>query len=436
MKISKYVSFIELNSKKTILFNTFNGKLIMIDSSIISRLKTTVSEEELREIFNEYFEFIKINFFVNCEEDKEYLKNWLIDNQRNKDRLTITILTTQACNLACVYCYQQGIVNRKLHMNEQVAYAVQEWAINLIKLNKPKEVIFHFYGGEPLLNIEILDKIIPNIIEVTEANGGRFSSYTTTNGTLLSYENIQRLKKWNLDNAQISIDGPAEIHNMRRPYVNGEGSYEKIMKNVKIALDENINIVIRINLDKHNTDKVDELFEEMRRRGFHEYNNLQVNLEIVSPIMNPSDHCRKYTFLENDELNVLVEMWKHQVEYGFPIKSIMPIDSACENLIENSYTISSNGDFYMCPGFVGIQESILGNILENGLDTNKYNMLLGKRAWEHCMDCEYAPICQGGCKMCSYVVHKEYGVPYCRKEFVSAVYPKFIESKYKNVLKL
>ncbi len=434
MKLSKYISFIKLNDDRMVLFNTFNGKLIMVENSVAEKIKNEVTDEMIMEYFGKYADFVKTNFCVEKEEDKEKLRQWLINSQSNKDRLTVTILTTQACNLACVYCYQRGIIDRKLHMNSDVAYAVQEWTINKIKENEPKEVIFHFYGGEPLLNLDVLDTIMPEIIRVSEESGARFSSYITTNGTLLSHDNIQRLKKWKLDNAQISIDGPSQTHNERRPYFDGSGSFENIMQNVKTALEEKLNIVIRVNLDKHNTDKVEDLFKEMRSRGFHEYDNLQINLEIVSPIMNPSEHCKRYTFLEDDELSVLVEMWKRQVEYGFPIKSIMPIDSACENLVENSYTISSTGDFYMCPGFVGIKESILGNVLDKGIDSEMYMKLLNNRAWEQCLDCEYVPVCQGGCKMCAYVVHKKYGVPYCRKDFVSKVYPKFIESKYGDIL--
>lgn len=191
-----------------------------------------------------------------------------------------------------------------------------------------------------------------------------------------------------------------------------------------------LHVVIRINLDKHNLNTIDDLFKDMCQRGYNEFPGLQLNLEIVSPIMNPSFHCKKYTFEKEDELKTLAGMWKKQVEYGFPIKSIMPVDSACENLVENSYTISSNGDFYMCPGFVGIKDFIIGNIMENGLDEHKYKELLSHNVWKECIDCEYAPVCQGGCKMCAYVVNGKFGSTYCRKDFVTAVYPEFLKSKY------
>ena len=146
--------------------------------------------------------------------------------------------------------------------------------------------------------------------------------------------------------------------------------------------------------------------------------------------MNPSRHCKKYTFSTDEEMKILSELWSKQVEYGFPIKSAMPIDSACECLLENSLTISSNGDVYICPGFVGVESFNIGNIIKNTIDYDKYKKILEFDFLEKCIDCEYAPICQGGCKMCSYVSSKSYGNVYCRKEFIKHTYPEFLINKY------
>jgi len=315
-------------------------------------------------------------------------------------------------------------------MHSNIAQRIKKWTINKIKENKPKEVIFHFYGGEPLINLDILDGIMPEIIAMCDCVGALFTSYVTTNGSLLNKENILRLKNWKLDNAQISIDGPKNIHNSRRPYKNGTGSYDQIITNVETALQEGLNVVVRVNIDKQNLKYIEELFKDLRKRELYKYKGLQINIEIVSPIMNPSEHCIKYTFNSEDEMKTLAGLWRMQVEYGFPIKSVMPIDSACENQVENSYTFSSNGDIYMCPGFIGINNFIVGNIKKNNFDAGKYNSLIDMNVWENCLECEYAPVCQGGCKMCSYVTYHEFGKPYCRKEFISAIYPEFIKSKY------
>lgn len=430
MRLSRYVLKIELDDNKEALFNTLYGTLIVVPKGMYDFLKKENDEEVVNELCGEGFEMISQNFCCRNVEDKEYLQQKLLDNKHSKKRLTITIMTTLACNLSCVYCYQQGLVDRSLHMSVTTAVKIKDWTIKKIIENRPREVIFHFYGGEPLINLDVLEKIMPEIICAAKDNGANFTSYVTTNGTLLNKKNILRLKKWNLDNAQISIDGPQVIHDERRPYINGNGTHDIILKNIEVALKEDIHVVVRINVDKQNLNHIEELFREMKQKGLDSYNGLQVNIEIVSPIMNPSSHCNKYTFTDEDEMKTLAGLWKMQVEYGFPIKSAMPIDSACENQVENSYTFSSNGDMYMCPGFIGIDDFVVGNVLDLGLDENKYYKLIDSNIWKECLECEYAPVCQGGCKMCAYVTHKEFGKKYCRKDFISTIYPEFIKSKY------
>ncbi len=431
MHLSRYNLFFNISEKEGALFNTFHGTLVLMPVADYKKLNNCeFSADYVREIFKSHAQLVLNNFCCNGREDRKELRKKLLFNKKQRDRLTVTIMTTLACNMSCVYCYQQGLVERFLHMKQNVATSIKEWTINKIIIDKPKEVIFHFYGGEPLINLDILDGIMDDIICAAEGVGAHFTSYITTNGTLLNKSNISRLKKWKLDNAQISLDGPREVHDERRPYLSGEGTYDKILSNVDEALKEGIHVVVRINVDKHNIAFVEDLFKEMRDRGLNKYMALQINIEIVSPIMNPSEHCNRYTFASEDEMKALAGLWSMQVKYGFPIKSAMPIDSACENQIENSYTFSSNGDIYMCPGFIGIKDFIIGNIESNIFDEKKYNSFIDMDIWENCLDCEYGPVCQGGCKMCGYVTNKEFGKTYCRKDFISSIYPEFIKSKY------
>lgn len=432
-KFSIYYPFKNTKSTKGILFNSFNGKVIVIDKELYTDLKRGIEEEEGEKNYAENWSFIK-EFYLEEENgrSRDILKEKLIDNKYNSKKLVVTILSTLNCNLSCVYCYQQGIVDRELDLKESTGDNIKRWFLGKIEELNPEEVIVHFYGGEPLLNLGSLEKIISPVMSKCREKEINFSSYMTTNGTLLNMEKIEKLKKWNMDNVQISLDGTKEIHDERRPFNGDSGSYDIIVKNIELALKNSIKVVVRLNIDKHNEGNVEEFFKDFRGKGFHKYNLLQMNIEIVSPIMNPSSHCMKYTHMNEEEMKTLVGLWEKQVKYGFPIKSAMPIDSACENSLVNSYTISSNGDLYTCPGFIGIDEMIIGNI-NTELDTKKYKELIEVNHWDNieCLECEYLPVCQGGCKMCAYVTNKEYNTTYCRKKFIEQIYPEFLINKYR-----
>lgn len=428
-KLSKYSVFYKIDDLHGMLFNTFNGRLVVLNNNILPKISDLVTYEQLTKYFQEDTSFLLENFFIENDAEDEKIIDTLLNNKYKSDKLIVTIMTTLACNLSCVYCYQQGIVDRHLNLEKNTANKIKDWFIEKINTIKPKEIICHFYGGEPMLNLDVLEDIIPAVINASENIGAQFTSYITTNGTLLNKSNILRLKKWKLDNAQISLDGPKVIHDQRRPLLNGEGTFDKIIENIGVSLSEGIHTVLRVNIDKHNFNYLDELFLELKKNEYHKNKNLQINLEIVSPILHPSSHCKKYTYSTEEEMKTLCGLWEKQVKYGFPIKSAMPIDSACENMMENSYTISSNGDIYMCPGFIGIENLKIGNIA-SGIDDIKYKQLLEINHWNKCIGCEYLPVCQGGCKMCAYVSTNKFNSIYCRKEFLNTIYPEFLKYKF------
>lgn len=432
-KLSTYVSSYKIdNNKKVLLHNSRTGKVITLDNKSFDILKSVHTVTEFYDNINK----LKIDssiirdFFSNDDEDKIEVYRMLHEIKYNDDRLIITIMTTMDCNMKCEYCYQNNLVNRSLYIDEKMAIQIKDWVLKKINSLNPKNVIIHFYGGEPMLNIDILKIVIPPIMKKCEETNIMFSTYMTSNGTILGANHMNMLKKWKIENIQISIDGTREYHDKRRPLINGIGTYDIIMRNVKNALDNDLKIVIRINIDKHNIKNIEDFFKDLRSRNFHKYDKLQINLEIVSPITNPTDHCKKYVYYSDEEMADLKGLWNTQVKYGFPIKSSMPIDSACEHSMMNSYTISPEGSIYMCPGFVGLDNFIIGNI-NNVQDILDLDRFLKIDHWKSCIDCEYLPICQGGCKMCAYVTSGKYDSVYCRKKFIKSIYKEFLVSKYK-----
>lgn len=151
-----------------------------------------------------------------------------------ENRLSQMILqVTQNCNLRCSYCfYGEGNYINRTHSNKTMSFETAQKAIDYL-LSHSKEIdemYLSFYGGEPLLCVELIRKCITYINENFE---GRLIHYNlTTNGTLLTPEIIDFLVKNDIY-ITISLDGNKEMHDRNRKFANGEGSFEKIMQNVK-----------------------------------------------------------------------------------------------------------------------------------------------------------------------------------------------------------
>ena len=184
----------------------------------------------------------------------------IVENNVNKyaHNIDFTIATTMNCNFACPYCYEDGV--RYNTMNKETADKTIEFILNQVDKNTPLSIFW--YGGEPLLDL----KHIRYITEKLKEHSDKYESYSAsivTNGYLLTKDVAYQLKKLDIDNVQITLDGPAKIHNERRYLKAGKKpTFETILKNVKDCC-EILNINIRANVDKTNMSCVDELFEEL-----------------------------------------------------------------------------------------------------------------------------------------------------------------------------
>jgi len=145
----------------------------------------------------------------------------------------LTLQCTQECNLRCSYCaYGGGYDNQRTHSGKKMTPDTMRKSIDFLMAHSRgiDEVSIGYYGGESLLE---LDLIRESIAYINEKYDGRGVKYTlTTNGTCFNDDIINFLEE-NEFNVQISIDGPREIHDKNRRYPNGKGSYDDIMDNVR-----------------------------------------------------------------------------------------------------------------------------------------------------------------------------------------------------------
>jgi uncharacterized protein len=154
---------------------------------------------------------------------------------------TVTFIVTEDCQLRCHYCYLVG-KNAKNKMSFEVAGKSVDYITENRDLFPEEAIIWDFIGGEPFLEIRLIDQICDYIKTKLHAENHpwldnyRFSF--TTNGILYNNEDVQRYIEKNKANLSIgiTIDGTPEKHNMHRVYPSGKGSYEDTAKNIPLWL--------------------------------------------------------------------------------------------------------------------------------------------------------------------------------------------------------
>jgi uncharacterized protein len=151
----------------------------------------------------------------------------------------ITFCVTESCNLKCKYCYMIGKNNTK-----KMSFGVAKKAIDYILENRDifseKGVIWDFIGGEPLLEIELIDKITDYIkLKTYELKHPWFDRYRlnfSSNGILYDNAEVQKYIQKNKTHISIglSVDGNKEKHDLQRVKLDDSGSYDDVVKNVPL----------------------------------------------------------------------------------------------------------------------------------------------------------------------------------------------------------
>ena len=142
-----------------------------------------------------------------------------------------TLGLTTKCNLRCTYCcYSGNYRNTRSHGNISMKFKDVDKVLNFININaSQRPVIISFYGGESLLEIDILKEFVRKA-QLRWEEDVKFE--ISTNGTLLTDENIEYFVNHGFS-LFISLDGSASIHDRQRIYSNGKGSFEAIRMSLK-----------------------------------------------------------------------------------------------------------------------------------------------------------------------------------------------------------
>lgn len=142
----------------------------------------------------------------------------------------LTLNLTENCNMRCSYCiysgkYKKQRIHSKRYMSEKTALKAVDYFLN----NCANEIYVGFYGGEPLLAF----KQMKEVVEYIKSKTDRIINFSlTTNGTLFNEEIIEFFVR-NKFSVTVSLDGPKRVHDRYRKYINGRGTFQRVMKNLK-----------------------------------------------------------------------------------------------------------------------------------------------------------------------------------------------------------
>lgn len=177
------------------------------------------------------------------DDQKRYKVGTLTESWKGGSAQQITFIVTADCNLRCKYCYithkSKGHV-----MDFEVAKKFIDYILDNAPIQMQEAIILEFIGGEPLLEVELIDKICDYFkLKTFELNHIWYWNYRInicTNGVNYSDDKVQKFIEKNKGKVYVSItiDGTKEKHDLQRVFPDGSGSYDIIRKNVDLWLQQ------------------------------------------------------------------------------------------------------------------------------------------------------------------------------------------------------
>lgn len=233
------VKLFKVSNDNCYFYDTNKNEIVQISSDFYDYLErcfcghqTRSSDDLLQKTFDEY----KHNDYFSEHQPSviehpmsDYLENILEDKIE-----TITLQVTQNCNLRCQYCpYTGNYYTNRTHSDKKMSLAMAKKGVDFLAEHSryAKEVSISFYGGEPLLEVDLIAEIINYAKSLIGNKEIVFA--ITTNGTIMT-ERIMQLLSENKVRLLFSLDGPESVHNINRKYISGKGSFKDVIKNIEL----------------------------------------------------------------------------------------------------------------------------------------------------------------------------------------------------------
>lgn len=413
----------ELKKDENLLINTLSGAIDIVDDITKNYIKNNIIPEN-KELVEK---LKKRKYILENDQEEELLFNSFKKYERyieygidEKRRTGFVLCPTFNCNLRCTYCFQSHRIHcsNDIMTVDQVDRAFEMMNEKILPYMDSDSFVIQLFGGEPL-QPETKD-IVKYILDKSKTINTKIS--ITTNGTNIPYfmdifeENKDRLL------FQITLDSIKEIHDKRRIQSNGKGTFDCIVKNINLLLDNHYDVKVRANTSIDTVEYIPKLIELFEHNHWCEMKEFKC---ILAPV---SEHNAMPTCTTTDEFEIFEEIYKlypnieelknkYKVNLGADMYRIvghlnrilkpnivprrsLPSIAYCESALLKMFFFGPDGFIYPCAETLGIEEFAVGSyypekkifyeIIEQWKDRTIFNI-------DDCKECNIATFCGGGC---------------------------------------
>ncbi len=375
---------------------------------IVDKLSAKYPEQEIRECYDEIAALYEEKILFSPDDYEKYAKFTVASPIK-----AMCLHISHDCNLRCKYCFASTGdfgTGRKLMPLE-----IGKKAIDFLLENSGnrKNLELDFFGGEPLMNFDVVKEVVAYGREREKEYGKNFRFTITTNGMLLTDDKIDFINR-EMSNVVLSIDGRKDVHDNMRPTAGNKGSYDVILpkyKKLVDARDKNKDWYVRGTFTKYNLDFAEDVFD-LYEKGFDQISVEPVVCEDKYPYaLTEADVpaiAEEYErlaqrLLENDRNGKHFNFFHFMIDLDQGPCAIKRLRGCgCGN---EYVAITPDGDIYPCHQFVGIEEYKMGSLVDGSFNTEMKEQFAKTHIYNKpsCRDCWAKFYCSGGCNANNYM---------------------------------
>jgi uncharacterized protein len=399
-KVSRYVTRVDLDAVDTmLLYGGLAGRLVELTGS--KRLdaeavladpnagRSKASDHEVRGVLEDQ------GILVPEAWDERALleERRAMAHDPNVGSMSLTICPTVNCNYRCTYCYQH-------HVGKWMPDGVQDRLVSFLERQQPAvgSLWVTWFGGEPLLALPVIERLTRLLRALVPEQA--YGAHIITNGSLLTPDVSERLVELGVESAQITLDGPRELHDRRRPMASGEPTFDRILRHLREA-DPRLRFSVRVNTDARNASRVTELFDELDDAGLR--GRLVVYFAPVMPYTEVCSDTAGHCLAGQDWSRVNARLRLEAVERGYGSVALPQSRSGvCIADNPRGWVVTPDGLFYKCWNDVTEPDKAVYDVFRDEQTPRMRAELDRWQAWSpfalsDCVDCKTLPQCHSGC---------------------------------------
>lgn len=365
-------------------------------------------------IKQEVDELIKCKILTQSDDEDDKVLSFIRSKIPSPAVNVCYMILSEQCNLACKYCFlgnndMEKRCNFTLeNMTKDTADKAISFFIRQIKLsgldtegNKPVVI---FYGGEPMVNFEVLVYIAEkfNELRLTEPCVKNVELSMVTNGLLLTEERILKLKELGVSIA-ISVDGFTEEANSMRVDVSGKPVFSRILSVLDKCKELDVNVALSVTLSEETIKSTDDILKLVDKYGIHSF-GFNIMMSSDSFVLPESYNEKAAQFI----IDEFIELRKRGIYEDRMMRKLKAFSKAqvyfsdCAATAGGQVVIAPNGQVGICHGCLHDKKYFVSNV-----DDKEFNAIKDENyiEWsqlspvnhEECLDCPALGICGGGC---------------------------------------